>query len=361
MPRRPSLQRHVLIPSALRYRAAAVTAANFSQPLMGFVEAVVDGQIVEQMPSNDEGYGTVMSKALLRQKHDPETELLPNMIEGLEPMRIRVVTRNVSAVIPAPRFVSTWVNPETRTEPIRPLFDFDSPDADLRATLDTLPPIPICDGPVSAKKVHSLQHLSGVLRSAELRMTPERALEPLYQTLHETNKPLYARKAMTMRAMTLRLTSALEMHPSDWRALSYASLYWRVVGNATQAIECLRRAFYHSPADHKDLALLNLGNVLHRSLHSVDAITVVQMAIQIAPKNALSHFTMGNILAALEGRADDEAIFFYETALALNPNFVAAQHRLEFLRCKANGEVEQPEPQPVQEASPPADDAETPE
>lgn len=326
-------------------------AANFSQPLSGFAEAVVGLDILEHMPHNDQGYGTVMSKALLRQRHDPETELLPNMIEGLEPMRIRSITLNVSTIIPAPRFVSTWINPETRAGPIRPLFDFDSPDADIRETLDTLPPVPICDGPVSEKKVHSLQHLSGVLRSAELRMTPERALEPVFQTLHQMNKPVYKRTAMTMRGMVLRLTSALEMHPSDWQALTYASLYWRVMGNATQAIECLRRAFYHAPSDHKDLALIGLGNVLHRALHSVDAITVVQMAIQIAPKNALSHFTMATILAALEGRAEEEAMFFYETALALEPGFLAAQQRLEFLRCKADGEVVQPGPKPKQETA----------
>eukprot|EP00045_Choanoeca_perplexa_P015726 m.202248 g.202248 ORF g.202248 m.202248 type:complete len:1413 (+) comp17063_c0_seq1:158-4396(+) len=341
-----------------KFRTAAPIAANFSQPLEGFAEAVADGKIVEQMPYNDEGYGTVMSKALLRQKHDPMTELLPNMIEGHEPMRIRTITRNVSIVIPAPRYVSIWINPETRADPIRPLFDFDTPDADLLSGLDSLPPTPICDGPVSSKKVHSLQHLSGVLRSAELRMTPERALEPLFQTLHETDKPLYQRRAMTMRAMALRLTSTLERHPSDWRALNYASLYWRVMGNATQAIECLRRAFYHSPSDHKDVALLGLGSVLHRSLHSVDAITVVQMAIQLAPKKAVSHFTMATVLAALEGRADEEAIFFYETALTIEPEFLAAQHRLEFLRCKADGVVEQPGPRPKADVPTPKDSKE---
>lgn len=45
------------------------------------------------------------------------------------------------------------------------------------------------------------------------------------------------------------------------------------------------------------MALINLGNVLHRCHHSEEAAIVVQAAVDSAPEFALCHFTLGNIFA----------------------------------------------------------------
>lgn len=39
----------------------------------------------------------------------------------------------------------------------------------------------------------------------------------------------------------------LRLNSSDWTAYNIASLYWRSLGNGTNAVECARRALYFSP------------------------------------------------------------------------------------------------------------------
>ena len=45
-----------------------------------------------------------------------------------------------------------------------------------------------------------------------------------------------------------------------------AAFYWRMKGNLNEAVECLRRALHFSPENYKDVALVSLANILHRSV-----------------------------------------------------------------------------------------------
>jgi tetratricopeptide (TPR) repeat protein len=332
-----------------KHAAYAETAANFSLPLAGFAEAVVDGRFVSRIPRNDAGWGTVMTKDLLRpEAMDAAAATAPavNILSGDQARLLYDVTVEVNQTVPSPRYPSSLVTPAARGVDVRTLVDFSSPVEALAkqhglAENPLAWPEPTCSVTERPENMDTLVHLSGVKRRAELRMAPERCLESVLQTMHDWHLPGPRRTVMPLREAGMRLALALRSNTTSWTLLNLAGLYWRVKGNASQAIECLRSAFFFAPPHHKDVALLGLGNVLHRALHSVDAITVIQMSIQIAPRLAVNHFTMGNILSALEGRADEEAAFFYESALSLDPSFSAAFHRLEFLQCKFSQHIDQ--------------------
>ena len=48
---------------------------------------------------------------------------------------------------------------------------------------------------------------------------------------------------------------------------------------------------------HRDVALLSLANVLHRSQHSKDAVILLLSAIDLSPHLFIHHFTLGNVYA----------------------------------------------------------------
>ena len=62
---------------------------------------------------------------------------------------------------------------------------------------------------------------------------------------------------------------------------SLAALYWRVVGHGPNSVECVRRALYFVPDQYRDVPLLNLANILYRSGHVHDAISVVNDALAV--------------------------------------------------------------------------------
>ena len=74
-----------------------------------------------------------------------------------------------------------------------------------------------------------------------------------------------------------------------------AALYWRVVGDAEEAVNCLRHALHHAPSSMKDIPLISLANILHRAGLFNDALIVTNMALEISPKFVVIHFTMANI------------------------------------------------------------------
>ena len=47
----------------------------------------------------------------------------------------------------------------------------------------------------------------------------------------------------------------------------------------------------------RDLPLLNLANILHRSHHSSEAATALRIALSHAPDVSVLHFTLGNVYA----------------------------------------------------------------
>ncbi|XP_023223356.1 tetratricopeptide repeat protein 17-like [Centruroides sculpturatus] len=121
------------------------------------------------------------------------------------------------------------------------------------------------------------------------------------------------------------------MNHTSWILFNMAAYYWRVHGDADNAIECVRRALHFSPREHKDVALISLGNILHHAHQTEEAAIVVHAAIDIAPDNAICHFTLGNIYAVLTDYNKSRICF--ENTLKVQPDFKNAEQRLHAVLC----------------------------
>lgn len=174
--------------------------------------------------------------------------------------------------------------------------------------------------------MHAYEHLLGVRERKNLTMIPETGL----------HKAICLPEVENVEHFGQHVTSLLDSQ-ANWTTFNLAALYWREKGDATRAIECVRRALHLSPHEVKDVALISLANVLHRGHLSEEAAIVVHAAIDIAPDNAICHFTLGNIYAVLAEY--NKSMICYENMLRLQPEFSSARQRLHAVRCHAKVEL----------------------
>eukprot|EP00056_Hartaetosiga_gracilis_P007150 m.104724 g.104724 ORF g.104724 m.104724 type:complete len:1543 (+) comp12643_c0_seq3:38-4666(+) len=118
-----------------------------------------------------------------------------------------------------------------------------------------------------------------------------------------------------------------------WMAYHGAAFYWRAVGNSSQAIECLRHAITVTPPQFHGNILLSLTQVLLRVGHYVDAIGTAETLVRLRPMQAMSHRMMANVLQALGAVVGEEAMYFYETSIHIDPSQKELQRKLAILRC----------------------------
>ena len=64
-------------------------------------------------------------------------------------------------------------------------------------------------------------------------------------------------------SLLLLLHLPLQQGPT-WVLFNLAGLYWRIVGNPRQAIECHRRAIHVCPHIHRNVGFVGLSNTLRR-------------------------------------------------------------------------------------------------
>ena len=67
----------------------------------------------------------------------------------------------------------------------------------------------------------------------------------------------------------------------NWALFNIASLFWRVQGDAHNAIECLRRAIHFAPNNAKDVGYIGLANVLHRHGFLNEAVISARAALDV--------------------------------------------------------------------------------
>lgn len=127
------------------------------------------------------------------------------------------------------------------------------------------------------------------------------------------------------------VTTALKQNSSSWVAYNLASSYWRVKGDAEKAVECVRRAIYHSPPAFLDVALVGLANILHRSRYTINASVVLENALEISDLSVI-HFSLGCMYATL-GEYSLSSEHFVKS-LVDQPDFKAAKERLHAVRCQ---------------------------
>ena len=79
------------------------------------------------------------------------------------------------------RFMSTWMSVAAKNVDIRDHIDIET---ELKTSSNKFQP-PICNSPVTAKSVHTLEHLQGMARRAKLSMLPEHALREVIRRVNE--------------------------------------------------------------------------------------------------------------------------------------------------------------------------------
>lgn len=122
------------------------------------------------------------------------------------------------------------------------------------------------------------------------------------------------------------LVSSLQKNSTSWVHYNLASFYWRIKGEGDKAIDCLKLAIQFVTGNFQDIPLHNLAGILHQSHHSKEATQILNSAIQLAPKQNIHYFAMGNIYASM--RDFNKSVMFYDKLLELQPsNKDAANNR----------------------------------
>ncbi|XP_063823729.1 tetratricopeptide repeat protein 17 [Ostrinia nubilalis] len=155
--------------------------------------------------------------------------------------------------------------------------------------------------------MHAFEHLQGMIQRENLTANPELALPELISPI------------MTVDQFGHWAAVCLKKNSSSWLHYNMASLYWRVRGNAPKAMECSRRAVHYAPRKYKDVALLSLGSILHRSKKTSDAIVVLGAAVDHDPEYHTSHFILATAYAVL-GEYNN-SLKHLDESLKINPDF----------------------------------------
>ncbi|XP_074638202.1 tetratricopeptide repeat protein 17-like [Acropora palmata] len=169
--------------------------------------------------------------------------------------------------------------------------------------------------------MYSYDHLDGVSSRQQLNTSTETNLLTPLSSYFKTAYDLGSRVSL-----------ALETNSSSWVLLNLAAYYWRIKGNAQEAVECLRRALYFSPREHQDRALMSLAAVLHHSKHSLDSVVLLHSAMGISNEQSVYHFLLGNIYSSL--KMYEMADLCYRFTLVFSPKTETLCERVKTVRCE---------------------------
>ncbi|NXN99838.1 TTC17 protein, partial [Rhinopomastus cyanomelas] len=128
-----------------------------------------------------------------------------------------------------------------------------------------------------------------------------------------------------------RIYDGLMKNSSSWVLYNMASFYWRIKNEPYQVVECAMRALHFSSRQNKDIALVNLANILHRAHFSADAAIVVHAALDYSDFFT-SYYTLGNIYAMLGEY--NHSVLCYDHALQAKPGFEQAVKRKHAVLCQ---------------------------
>lgn len=156
------------------------------------------------------------------------------------------------------------------------------------------------------------------------------------KALRDTLLNLYGRTNEKIEQISERLHHSLARAQKEsnylWALTTLAALYWRVKGDAIEAIKCLRHSIHNSSVEFRDVPLITLASIYHQSGFSNSALIVASKALEISPNSVVAiHWSIGNILASMGEYS--HAIDFYYSTLALQSNFQTAKERIWAIRC----------------------------
>ncbi|XP_051989819.1 tetratricopeptide repeat protein 17-like isoform X2 [Xyrauchen texanus] len=198
--------------------------------------------------------------------------------------------------------------------------------------LDQMSPLPpdlekpdcakITDLPYS---IHAFQHLRGVQEKVNLTSPLLSKDDPIFTSLS-------LKLGQSLDEVGHRIHQALMRNSSSWVLYNLASFYWRVKNEPRQAVDCVVRALHFSPRQYKDIAFVNMANILHRAHFSADAAILAHAALDLTADLLTSHYTLGNIYAMLGEY--NHSVLCYEQALQAQPGFEQALRRKHAVLCQ---------------------------
>uniref|UniRef100_A0A672LG77 Tetratricopeptide repeat protein 17 n=1 Tax=Sinocyclocheilus grahami TaxID=75366 RepID=A0A672LG77_SINGR len=208
----------------------------------------------------------------------------------------------------------------------------ESKDINPEDFLDQMSPLPpdlekpdcakILDLPYS---IHAFQHLRGVQEKVNLTSPLVSKDDPIFISLS-------LKLGQSVDEVGHRIHEALLRNSSSWVLYNLASFYWRMKNEPRRAVDCVVRALHFSPRQHKDVALINMANILHRAHFSADAAILAHAALDLTTDLLTSHYTLGNIYAMLGEY--NHSVLCYEQALQAQPGFEQALRRKHAVLCQ---------------------------
>ncbi|XP_036284275.1 tetratricopeptide repeat protein 17 isoform X3 [Pipistrellus kuhlii] len=172
--------------------------------------------------------------------------------------------------------------------------------------------------------IHAFQHLRGVQERVNLSAPLLSKEDPIFTYLSK-------RLGRNIDDIGHLIHEGLQKNSSSWVLYNMASFYWRIKNEPYQVVECAMRALHFSSRHNKDIALVNLANVLHRAHFSADAAVVVHAALDDSDFFT-SYYTLGNIYAMLGEY--NHSVLCYDHALQARPGFEQAVKRKHAVLCQ---------------------------
>ncbi|XP_075817623.1 tetratricopeptide repeat protein 17 isoform X7 [Microtus pennsylvanicus] len=172
--------------------------------------------------------------------------------------------------------------------------------------------------------IHAFQHLRGVQERINLSAPLLPKEDPIFTYLSK-------RLGRSIDDIGHLIHEGLQKNSSSWVLYNLASFYWRIKNEPYQVVECAMRALHFSSRHNKDIALVNLANVLHRAHFSADAAVVVHAALDDSDFFT-SYYTLGNIYAMLGEY--NHSVLCYDHALQAKPGFEQAIKRKHAVLCQ---------------------------
>ncbi|XP_042315642.1 tetratricopeptide repeat protein 17 [Sceloporus undulatus] len=172
--------------------------------------------------------------------------------------------------------------------------------------------------------IHAFQHLRGIQERVNLS-------GPLLPKEDPILTYLSRRLGRNIEEIGHRIYEGLMKNSSSWVLYNMASFYWRIKNEPYQVVECAMRALHFSTRHNKDIALINLANVLHRAHFSADAAIVVHAALDYSDVFT-SYYTLGNVYAMLGEY--NHSVLCYDHALQAKPGFEQAIKRKHAVLCQ---------------------------
>lgn len=164
--------------------------------------------------------------------------------------------------------------------------------------------LPLCQNVIQLPfSMSAFEHLKSMKERHNLTMEPEEKINLNDYQFRSDNFPH-------------RLAAALKSKPKSWALHTLGSYYWRMKGNAVNAIECARRGLHFVNREYKDIPLLSLGSILQRSNNNIDALVVFNAAVDHSLDQADNHFALANSLFLLSDF--ENALQYYDTAVILD-------------------------------------------